>query len=132
MMPDADCNKVNLLLQKGNHRYMNLETLPQKYILTNVQECATTLSLMVVADAWQGTGHLELEYLLAIAFVEKILKAYKEGSNEADITELFSYDFSDQSGRVFTKKDIVKHVLRSFRINEDEPKKICLEWNIRA
>ena len=102
----------------------------RKVILTNVEDCRENISVWGCVSAWRGTGHSEWEFILAINFVNSVVKALENGESEADISPIFEHDLLASGGRVFTQKQIWDHIIRFFNIEDEDEQTIRMSVKV--
>ena len=102
----------------------------KRVILTNVSDCKDKISVVGVANSWRGTGHYEWELLLALNFVNKVVEALKNASNEANISEIFGADLHASDGRVFSQKQIYEHIILFFDVLSETAEELRLAVHV--
>jgi hypothetical protein len=123
---------LNIALRGGDYGWTEPVQLPKKYVLVDLEAYREKVNVFGLVSAWRQTGHSEWEYLMAGYFISHLLKAYEVGVNETEITGLFDRDYLASGDRVFTKEQVITHVMPSFtKVNEDE-ENVYLRLNVAA
>lgn len=129
------CRKLDALARMSSGRktlqtvlcggdYICKVTKPNcKVILSNVTECAENpnITILSIANAFKGTGHIEWEWLMADFIVRSISQAYENDVDSCDFSWLFNKSFSSKAGLSFSADEVRRHLSRYFSTVEIQP-----------
>lgn len=102
----------------------------RKVVLVNPKDCENKIDLMTMMSAWRDTGHAEWEALISYFFIKAVVDALNSGSDEADITTMFTHDLLASRNRVFTQQQIYDHVISWFDIIEENDEEVKVKFRI--
>lgn len=116
---DYGLSRLGIFLRSKDYGWSEPDETHKMVVLTNPAECKEKISLMGMMSAWKGTGHGEWEAILGAWFIEAVLEALENESDEADITHLFNRDFFAFHNKEFTQEQVYNHLIKWFDIVEE-------------
>lgn len=116
-------------LKRGDFDFTFPDKLQKDVILTNPRDLKDNVTVMGLALAWHGTGHMDWEIILAGWFVNAVVKAIEDGDDEVDITYMFNQDLLASNGRVLKKEQIYNHLIKWFDVVKETPEEVRLRFH---
>ena len=119
---------LNYEMMSKDINFEDINNNPRRVVIVNPKD-AINLKLMDYANALQGTGHSEWEYMLAFLLVNSIREAATVG-NEADISRMFDRSYTASGKKKMTAEQILDHCMKIFTVVEDNSEVLKLKIKV--
>jgi len=101
------------------------------YILTDLEKYVEKVSVWGLMSVWREMGKSEWEFILSVWLMSALRKAWKEGLQETDITNLFNHDLLATNNRIKTRDQVIEHISKVFTVVEENDTEIRLTLNVK-